>query len=76
MVVIQKDYGYGVKVTTKTQDGKNPESAAVKFDGNRSRTFLGQGASEYALEFVNELIGEYRRKEAHALTKVFGLMKF
>jgi hypothetical protein len=75
MNVAIKDYGYGITLTTKTQDGKNPASAAVKFDGNKSRTFLGQGANEYALEFVNELISEYRYSQTKVLAKVFSLIK-
>jgi hypothetical protein len=76
MVVIQKSYGHGITLTTKTQDGKRPAQAAVKFDGNKSRTFLGQGSDEYAMEFINELLGEYRRMENSAITKVFSLLKF
>ena len=76
MVVSQKDYGRGIKVITKTQDGKNSAQASVKFDGNKSRTFLGQGCNEYAMEFVNELLAEYRRIENSAITKVFSLLKF
>ena len=76
MTVIQKTYGHGITLTTKTQDGKNPAQAAVKFDGNKSRTFLGQGCNEYAMEFINELLADYRRIENSAITKVFSLLKF
>ena len=76
MVVTQTSYGHGITLITKTQDGKRSAQAAVKFDGNKSRTFLGQGCDEYAMEFINELLAEYRRMENSAITKVFSLLKF